>query len=201
MVCRPVSAISSSLSVWVRRTLCSDDRVEENYLANGLDETCHAWQERFGMPYMHCGCPLPDEKMSSKLHQITRRLGSSKDRSALQLPKHPSAPDATHASEHDAVRARRRFQPAYFTDPHEARALELRRRRERDGRRVLEGKMDEELYRRGQTHISTYLMPLPGAQAGPGPSERWAAPCVVTFPGAFGTTGVGACIAGINHYV
>ncbi|KAH9930341.1 uncharacterized protein B0H18DRAFT_1117024 [Fomitopsis serialis] len=166
-----------------------DDRVEEIYLANGLDETCHAWQERFGMPYMHCGCPLPDEKMSSKLHQITRRLGSSKIRTR-----------ATHASEHDAVRARRNH-PAYFTDPHEARALELRRRRERDGRRVLEGKMDEELYRRGQMHISTYLMPLPGAQVGPGPSEQWAAPCVVTFPGAFGTTGVGACIAGVNHYV
>ncbi|KAH9832611.1 uncharacterized protein C8Q71DRAFT_879588, partial [Rhodofomes roseus] len=189
-----------------------DDRVEEINLAQGLDETCRVWQasrilhtaERYGLPYMHCGCPLPDETMSSKLHQFTRRLGSSKDNGALQPPPLPSATEATHASEHNAVRAApRKIHPSYAAanGPRELRALELRRRRERDGRRVLEGKMDEELYRRGQAHISTYLMPLPFAQAGPGPTERYAAPCVVTFPGAYGTTGVGTCIVGINRHL
>ena len=151
---------------------------------------------------MHCGCPLPDESVGSKLSQFTRRLGSSKDRATLQLPQHSSAPDATHASQHEAVRTQNRIHPASVYNEktrRERRAQEMRRRRERDGRRVLEGKMDEELYRRGLTHISTSIMPVPFAAEGPGPSERWAAPCVVIFPGAFGTTGVGTCIA-VSEY-
>ncbi|KZT69341.1 hypothetical protein DAEQUDRAFT_726929 [Daedalea quercina L-15889] len=183
-----------------------DDRVEENYLLDGLDETCRAWQQRFGVPYMHCGCPLPDESVVSKLSQFTRRhgLSSSKDCAALQLPQHPGAPDATHASEHDVVRTQNRIHPASVHNEQsqrERRAQEMRRRRDRDGRRVLEGKMDVQLYRRGLTHISTSIMPVPFAVEHPGPSERWAAPCVVTFPGAFGTTGVGTCIAGINTHI
>ena len=55
----------------------SDDKVEESRLSDGFDLTCRAWevrsstlqnecvslteppQTRFGIPYMHCGCPLP----------------------------------------------------------------------------------------------------------------------------------------------
>ncbi|CAL1714258.1 unnamed protein product [Somion occarium] len=37
-----------------------DDKIEENFLANAFDITCRAWQERFNVPYMHCGCPLPE---------------------------------------------------------------------------------------------------------------------------------------------
>ena len=150
---------------------------------------------------MNCGCPLPDIPMSSKFSSLTRRLSSSKDPSALLTPPtHPGAPAATHASEHDAVRVSlKHVHPIAQYQIEQRRKLrvhELRRRRERDGKRVLDGKMDEELYRRGLTHISSSSMPVPGAevQLRAGASERWAAPCVVTFPGAFGTTGVGTCV-------
>ena len=158
-------------------------------------------QQRFGVPYMHCGCPLPDMPMSSKFSSLTRRLSSAKDHAPqLSPPTYPGAPPATHASEHDAVQvSAKRVHPAtkfQLEQRRKMRVQELRRRRERDGKRVLDGKMDEELYRRGLTHISSSSMPVPGAeaQARVGAGERWAAPCVVSFPGAFGTTGVGTCV-------
>ncbi|EPT03017.1 hypothetical protein FOMPIDRAFT_1117270, partial [Fomitopsis schrenkii] len=196
-----------------------DDKVEETHLTQSLDETCKAWQvshlrraaqayltsasqQRFGLPYMHCGCPLPDNPMSSKFSSLTRRLGSSKDHTlSLTPPVHPGAPAATHASEHDAVHVSAKrvhpFTQSQIEARRKARVQELRRRRERDGKRVLDGKMDEDLYRRGLTHISSSSMPVPGAegQSSAGASERWAAPCVVSFPGAFGTTGVGSCVS------
>lgn len=140
--------------------------------------------------------------MSSKFSSLTRRLGSTKDPApSLTPPTHPGAPAATHASDHDAVRVTlKHVHPVaryQLEERRKLRAQELRRRRERDGKRVLDGKMDEELYRRGLTHISSLSIPMPGAEAQPrvGASERWAAPCVVSFPGAFGTTGVGTCVA------
>ncbi|EPT03014.1 hypothetical protein FOMPIDRAFT_1159610 [Fomitopsis schrenkii] len=182
-----------------------DDKVEETHLTQGLDETCKIWQQRFGLPYMHCGCPLPDAPRSSKF-SLRRRPSSTKDAdTALEPLSHPGAAAATHASEHDAVQMSATQMPPVkqheLEHRHQQRAQELRRRRERDGKRVLDGKMDEELYRRGFAHISSSSMPVPGAavQARPDASERWAAPCVVSFPGAFGTTGVGTCVAGIKN--
>ena len=150
---------------------------------------------------MHCGCPLPDEPADNKLSQITRRLGLSDsvlDKAALQLPGHPNAPEATHSSEHDIVRVGQAGHPAYdLGSPQrrrDMRAKLLRARRTRDAQRVCDGKMSEELYRRGQAHIHPSNMPEAFAEVDHSATEHFVAPCIVAFPGASGTTGLGRYI-------
>ncbi|KAG1766295.1 hypothetical protein EDD22DRAFT_750248, partial [Suillus occidentalis] len=43
----------------VGRYVDHDDKVEEGQLATSFDLTCRAWNDRYHVPYMHCGCPLP----------------------------------------------------------------------------------------------------------------------------------------------
>ncbi|KAG2028327.1 hypothetical protein BDR03DRAFT_1028265, partial [Suillus americanus] len=43
----------------VGRYVDHDDKVEEGQLATSFDLTCRAWKDRYQVPYMHCGCPLP----------------------------------------------------------------------------------------------------------------------------------------------
>ncbi|KAH7910332.1 hypothetical protein BJ138DRAFT_1153215 [Hygrophoropsis aurantiaca] len=44
-----------------------DDKVEEGHLATAFDVTCRVWQDRYGVPYMHCGWPLPGDTIGQKL--------------------------------------------------------------------------------------------------------------------------------------
>ncbi|EIW76459.1 hypothetical protein CONPUDRAFT_15794, partial [Coniophora puteana RWD-64-598 SS2] len=44
---------------YIKRYVDHDDKVEEGLLADSLDSTCIAWQNKYHVPYMVCGCPLP----------------------------------------------------------------------------------------------------------------------------------------------
>lgn len=74
---------------------------EEAVLSTALDNTCRAWQSRFHIPYMQCGCPAPDEtvfeRFIRKLRQYTRT------RTCLQASLHPDHLPATHPSLHNAL--------------------------------------------------------------------------------------------------
>ena len=166
----------------------SDDKVEENRLANAFDLTCKAWQvrrvspihrlstdpvitnqstlqQRFKVPYTYCGCPLPGDSLGDKLSRLTRKFISShaSPQSALSPPGHPAYAPATHASEHSAIHVR-------LDDPALAATLARKRRereqtrderRARDLRRVQKGELDPEVYRRGETHYNAFLTPVP----------------------------------------
>ncbi|KIM59805.1 hypothetical protein SCLCIDRAFT_1185598, partial [Scleroderma citrinum Foug A] len=45
----------------VGRYVNHDDKVEEDKLATSFDVSCRVWQDRYGVPYMYCGCPPPGE--------------------------------------------------------------------------------------------------------------------------------------------
>ena len=75
--------------------MISDDKVEENHLATAFDVTCRAWevsalillkrmpslsqtqQKRFNIPYTHCGCPRPGDKLGRRFVQMARWLSSA----------------------------------------------------------------------------------------------------------------------------
>ena len=109
----------------------SNDKVEENFLASSFDITCRTWrvrpslppplpyllpteeitpQDRFGVPYSYCGCPLPGDSIGDKLQRLTHKLFSSSSKeqpqSSLKPPGHPAIAHATHASEHNAIHLR-----------------------------------------------------------------------------------------------
>ncbi|GAA5975153.1 hypothetical protein JCM11641_004367 [Rhodosporidiobolus odoratus] len=96
---------------YVGRFVDHDDKVEENALATGFDDTAKAWQARFGVPYFRCGCPPPPTAAS--LSRLTSRLTSRQSSSfppgtISPLPSALSTLDfsearATHASEHNAL--------------------------------------------------------------------------------------------------
>ncbi|GAA5975141.1 hypothetical protein JCM11641_004364 [Rhodosporidiobolus odoratus] len=119
---------------YVGRFVDHDDKVEENALATGFDNTARAWQVRFGVPYFSCGCPPPPPPAS--LSRLTSRL-SSRQSSAFPpgtlhpLPAFRSTLDsneaqATHASEHNSL---------YLPNYSEAKKKRDKRMLETQGRR------------------------------------------------------------------
>ncbi|KAH8103957.1 hypothetical protein BXZ70DRAFT_888620 [Cristinia sonorae] len=155
---------------YVGRFIDHDDKVEENFLSNSFDLTCRAWQERFGIPYMHCGCPLPGDTVGQRLSRLTSRFKSPQPPPAfpsstpttnpLNPPRHPDALSATHPSEHNCV-----SDPNANTHTSEAtrakRIEKMRKRRERDAKLVEKGKMSKREYDRGAEHDLPFLYPVP----------------------------------------
>ncbi|EIW76418.1 hypothetical protein CONPUDRAFT_111340, partial [Coniophora puteana RWD-64-598 SS2] len=58
---------------YIKRYVDHDDKVEENSLANSFDDTCRVWQDKYHVPYMHCGCPLPGNTIGQKLKRLVNR--------------------------------------------------------------------------------------------------------------------------------
>lgn len=132
---------------------CSDDKVEENYLADAFETTCRIWQvrppsvcppshspprpsaahtharprtpqDRYKVPYTYCGCPLPGSSIGARLARLTRRVLPLRAPGAhLAPPAGGNARAATHGSDHNAVCAS--WNPALSR----RKALELARRR------------------------------------------------------------------------
>ncbi|KAH9930329.1 uncharacterized protein B0H18DRAFT_1117014 [Fomitopsis serialis] len=157
---------------YVERYIDHDDKVEENHLANAFDVTCRVWQQRFGVPYTYCGCPLPGDSIGDKLQRLLRRR--SEQPSDLCPPAHPDAPLATHASEHNAVQvqlssALGKHKAAELRRQRELRERKMHERRKRDERRMLKGEFDPEQYQRGQRHDIVFMAAVPFiSPAGPG---------------------------------
>ncbi|VDB87855.1 unnamed protein product [Peniophora sp. CBMAI 1063] len=129
-----------------------DDKVEEVHLADAFDVTCRAWNARFGVQYMHCGCPLPGATVGQRLSRLIQR-GNHAQGSAL----HSSAAAATHPSDHNSV-----YVPGATTDAALAEhTAKLAKRRERDLKLVQKGKMTREQYDQGGVHAAAFLYPVP----------------------------------------
>lgn len=156
----------------------SDDKVEEDRLSSAFDITCRAWkvghpltslfvssftlflfrQDRFDVPYTHCGCPLPGETIGQKL---SRLVGFSE----TQHPSHLIPPErddllaATHPSDHNAVFA---FHHKTKGEVAQRRRREkIARRRQRADEKVKSGKMDPREARQVRGHEAAFLVPVP----------------------------------------
>ncbi|KAG1765635.1 hypothetical protein EDD22DRAFT_774772 [Suillus occidentalis] len=171
----------------VGRYVDHDDKVEEGQLATSFDLTCRAWNDRYHVPYMHCGCPLPGDTIGQKL----RRLLSSKANSTmLLLPPKSDACAATHPSDHNAVFALHSMSTSMRRRENRTRKAEMRRlRAERDGRAVKrDGNVD---------HGIAFLYPVPmfynypgGCVAAAGAVVNGGLGCAVVSLVMFGERGV-----------
>ncbi|KAJ7600398.1 hypothetical protein C8J56DRAFT_767239 [Mycena floridula] len=101
---------SKDCTKFVGRFIDHDDKVEENALSSSFDDTCRAWQERFGVQYTHCGCPAPRPTIVHTLRRV-KSLTSPRPK-RLDGPELPKFPNATHPSDHNAVFAAHREQEA-----------------------------------------------------------------------------------------
>ncbi|KAF8549934.1 hypothetical protein OG21DRAFT_1447248 [Imleria badia] len=75
--------------------------VTESRLSAAFDDTCRAWQTRFQVSYMQCGCPVPDGTSMHKLMRLFRSYLCG--RSQLQVVLHPEHLPATHPSAHNSL--------------------------------------------------------------------------------------------------
>lgn len=100
------SRYTSDCQLYVGRYVDHELRVRESHLSAAFDESCLAWQLRYKVPYMQCGCALPDETSWQKC----RRLVSHhlRGRTHLQGSLHPDHIPATHPSIHNAILSSRR---------------------------------------------------------------------------------------------
>ncbi|GBE89584.1 hypothetical protein SCP_1602470 [Sparassis crispa] len=146
---------------YVKRYVDHDDKVEENHLATSFDMTSRAWQERFHLPYTHCGCPLPGESIGRRLSRLSLGLFHKHGPDlSLELlpPAREDALSATHPSEHNSVESGRSI---FLKWQRRQRMDKLARRRKRDTERAVAGRMDADVYQRGRTHDAAFLVPVP----------------------------------------
>ncbi|KAG2040497.1 hypothetical protein BDR03DRAFT_915553 [Suillus americanus] len=135
----------------VGRYVNHDDKVEEGQLATSFDITCRAWNDRYHVPYMHCGCPLPGDTIGQKLRRLVSSQTSS---SMLLLPPRSDARAATHPSDHNAVFALHNMSASLRQREKRARKAGMRRlQAERNGRAV---KRDGDV-----NHGIAFLYPVP----------------------------------------
>ncbi|KAG2070670.1 hypothetical protein BDR04DRAFT_591757 [Suillus decipiens] len=134
----------------VGRYVNHDDKVEEGQLATSFDLTCRAWNDRYRVPYMHCGCPLPGDTIGQKLRRF---LSSRSTNNELLLPPKSDARAATHPSDHNAVFALHDMSASLRRREDRERKAETRKlRAERNGRAV-KGENDD--------HEIAFLYPVP----------------------------------------
>lgn len=119
---------------------------------------------------MHCGCPLPGNTIGQRLKRLTSILTSQSasarsDPSLCPPSHHATVYNGTHPSDHNCVRVpmiqqgkKGQKDDVTFSD---ARAKEMKARRERDAKAVQQGKMDELQYKRGEGHDAAFLVPVP----------------------------------------
>ncbi|KAG2069001.1 hypothetical protein BDR04DRAFT_1102485 [Suillus decipiens] len=87
--------------IYIGRRVDHPLTTEEAILSTALDDTCRAWQSRFHVPYMQCGCLAPGETLFEKLIRILRQYTGTRTR--LRASLHPEHLPATHPSLHNAV--------------------------------------------------------------------------------------------------
>ncbi|KIK96103.1 hypothetical protein PAXRUDRAFT_826337 [Paxillus rubicundulus Ve08.2h10] len=87
--------------MYVGRYVNHELSVAESHLSSAFDDTCRAWQTRYQVPYMQCGCPLPPETSLQKFMRFVRQY--MRGRSNLHVLLHPDHLLATHPSVHNAV--------------------------------------------------------------------------------------------------
>ena len=133
-------------------------------------------QERFGVEYAHCGCPLPGDSIGMRLS----RFMSSKSKAAASLPSQlippasiPGVLAATHVSEHNAVQFAPRNLRAFQSEirRHAAHQAKQSKKIEKDKKKQQkkeQEKRDEEYERKygsrepyGCMYGAAFLFPVP----------------------------------------
>ncbi|KAK0447603.1 hypothetical protein EV421DRAFT_1900975 [Armillaria borealis] len=133
----------------VRRFIDHGDKIAENRLSRAFDITCRAWQDRFGIPYTHCGCPLPGNTIGQKLSRLISIHKQSVPPSHLVPPRDRSDLLAsTHLSDFNAVYA--------FKHQRQIDALRRARLEKRERRIRREG-----MNRNSVDHDPAFLVPVP----------------------------------------
>ncbi|KAK0499370.1 hypothetical protein EDD18DRAFT_1460304 [Armillaria luteobubalina] len=132
----------------VGRFIDHDDKVAEDRLSNAFDITCRAWQDRFGISYTYCGCPLPGDTIGQRLRRLisvykqSDHLVPPRDRSDLLAATHPSDHNAVYLSKYKEQVDAQRY----------ARQTKRQRRIRRD---------EENGMRKGVDHDPAFLVPVP----------------------------------------
>ncbi|KAJ6565016.1 hypothetical protein DFH09DRAFT_919796 [Mycena vulgaris] len=121
------SNYSNDTRQYVGRFIDHDDKVAESQLASSFDITCRAWKERYGVQYMHCGCPLPGDTIGQKLSRLIGAHATQNKTPYLVSPMHA----ATHPSDHNAVFALRRMRAGEIAQ--RERRAKIAQREQRDG--------------------------------------------------------------------
>ncbi|KAF9235563.1 hypothetical protein BU15DRAFT_51289 [Melanogaster broomeanus] len=88
--------------MYVGRYVDHDVNVAESRLSAAFDETCRAWQTRYQVPYMQCGCAISEETSFQKLMRLVREYMRGQ-RPHLLTVLHPDHLPATHPSVHNSV--------------------------------------------------------------------------------------------------
>ncbi|KAJ7778735.1 hypothetical protein DFH07DRAFT_730681 [Mycena maculata] len=151
------SNYSKDTTKHVGRFIDHDDKVEEGRLASSFDITCREWKKRYGVPYAHCGCPLPGDTIGQKL---SRLVGNSNTNPSYLVP--PDRDDllaATHPSDHNAVFAFHHKKTAEAAQ--RLRREKIAKRTQRDLERARSGKAVDPLRPRNGQHHPAFLIPIP----------------------------------------
>ncbi|OBZ74115.1 hypothetical protein A0H81_06465 [Grifola frondosa] len=149
---------------YIKRFIDHDDNVEENYLATAFDVTCRAWRQRFRVPYMHCGCPLPGNTIGQRLSKLSQIITSNTPAtSTALLPAHRSdALSATHSNDHNAVLVSAVENRAGAAEGQCLERIEkVAKPSQRDEKTLQKGAIDEATDRRGNGHDRAFLVPVP----------------------------------------
>ncbi|KAK0439253.1 uncharacterized protein EV420DRAFT_1279692 [Desarmillaria tabescens] len=175
---------SSDCLEYVCRFVDHDDKVAENRLSRAFDITCRAWQDRFGIPYTHCGCPLPGDTIGQKISRLVSIHKQSGTPSHLVPPRdRRDLLAATHPSDHNAVYS---FQHQGQVDAMRRARLEKRERRIRreEGKGISRN--------RSVGHDPAFLVPVP---------LYYGVGCVATTGHVVGGGGgVGGCVAAVGRF-
>ncbi|KAF9643717.1 hypothetical protein BDM02DRAFT_3191302 [Thelephora ganbajun] len=172
---------------YIERFVNHDDKVEESHLSNAFDITCRAWEQRFGIPYMHCGCPLPGDTVGQKLIRLSHSV-ISRHKASTNPPDRDDCLLATHPSDHNAV-----YVDIVSHKGRENRLSKTQKRKTRDLEKLKHGELDEKTYNRGLDHDTAFLVPVPMYYGYGIP----AAAC----GGIAGGVGVGCAAAGVEELV
>jgi len=144
-------------------------------------------QDRFDVPYTHCGCPLPGETIGQKLS----RLVSSQHLTPSYLvpPPREDLYAATHPSDHNAVYAFHHGKLATLAQ--QRRLAKIKKRQARDAVLVQQGKLRSPTALRSCGYETPFLIPVPLYYGGVG----FGGGCV-GYAGSVvdgGPTGYGGC--------
>lgn len=117
----------------------------------------HNVQDRFGVKYTHCGCPVPGETIGQRMSRMMTSY-TPRSPSYLKPPQRDDLLAATHPSDHNAVFA---FHHKRKGDVSRSRRREkLARRQEREVKAAAVN-ADSQRNARNNGHDAAFLMPVP----------------------------------------
>ncbi|KAG6811928.1 hypothetical protein H0H93_014102, partial [Arthromyces matolae] len=152
----------SNCQLYVGRYVDHDDKVEENVLSTSFDLTCRAWLDRYGIPYTHCGCPLPGSTIGQRISRLIQQHLTKNPPWGLIPPPREDLLSATHPSEHNAVFVWDTKHSS--TNLQQTRRDKFRKRQERDAKERAKAKLPpvtSEQRRRMEEHEMAFLIPIP----------------------------------------